>query len=728
MEQTGRERWGGRLPFVMAAIGSAVGLGNVWRFPATAFANGGGAFFIPYFVALITAGIPLMIVEYALGQRYQRGAPEALAQVNRKFRWVGWFALLVGMTITFYYVVVMAYAWHYTAASPSMAWTKPVAIRRDGQTIPADRIVLYQAYPEAGEDDDDATKERKREARERLTAVAASLPGGRRPLILSESALKEREAAEAAKPEGERKHYVKYDDNMGGYFSEKCLGGFRPGEWGALFSVDVELQTELERKTIPRELIEAFEKQKRPLSQDAKVSPDEGGAAWLIRDGARKYAIKQEAEKRDDGTNGEVLRVYDQEARAKMWQLSPKLVLWSLVTWVVMFIIIALGVKNVGRVVLITVPLPVLLLLIILIRGITLPGAGQGILYYLKPNWSMLGNSTVWIRAYGQVFFSLSLGFGILIAYASYQPRESDITNNAFITSFANCATSFIAGFAVFSVLGYLAYANNVEVSEVVARGPGLVFVTYPVALSKMPGAFWGMATGVLFFLCLLSLGIDSAFSIVEGVLTGFADRSRRVSKTLLVAILCVVGFLLGLNFCTHAGLMWLDIVDNWMSNYGLALVGLLECIAVGYFFNLRELKKFVNERSEIQLGSWFDLFVKVVTPGVLLYLLGLQVLKDIDQTYGGYDSILPHAVNVAGWGWFFLIMVLATLLGRNWKAAAFIGSALILFAAFYAVLGDVGAAAMGSVGTVLLFGGLLVCLKIALSKSARPSPPPEQS
>ena len=124
-----RERWGGRLPFIMAAVGSAVGLGNVWRFPAVAYKNGGGAFLFPYFIALITAGIPLLIVEYALGQKFQKGAPQALAAVSKKFRWVGWMAILTAAVITFYYVAVMAWAFHYSIASFDLDWTKPAAVR-----------------------------------------------------------------------------------------------------------------------------------------------------------------------------------------------------------------------------------------------------------------------------------------------------------------------------------------------------------------------------------------------------------------------------------------------------------------------------------------------------------------------------------------------------------------------------------------------------------------------
>ena len=150
MATEGRERWSSRGAFIMAAVGSAVGLGNLWRFPAIAFKNGGGAFFIPYFVALISAGIPLMIVEYAIGQKYQGGAPQALAAVTSKFRWVGWFALLVGCTITLYYIVVMAYAWHYAVASWTVAWNKPVPVYhvRDAQgegpptvlEVPSERV------------------------------------------------------------------------------------------------------------------------------------------------------------------------------------------------------------------------------------------------------------------------------------------------------------------------------------------------------------------------------------------------------------------------------------------------------------------------------------------------------------------------------------------------------------------------------------------------------------
>jgi SNF family Na+-dependent transporter len=663
MAQESRERWANRTAFLMAAIGSAVGLGNLWRFPAVAFRNGGGAFFIPYFVALISAGVPLMIVEYAIGQKFQGSAPKALAAVTSKFRWVGWFALLVGTTITLYYVVIMAYAWHYAVASWSIAWNKPAPMLKVEDkggvpretVVPPSRVRLYLGAK------DEAVKARLEEAQAGRSAKER-LP------VWTPDELAAQEAANEQKPEAERVAYVEFGSNVNDYFSEVCLGGFRPGFW------------------------------------------------------AEANAYNQGPEGARSPPSNPV------DYRSAMFHLSPNLVIGTFVTWLAIFLIIFRGVHNVGKVVMVTVPLPTILLLIVLIRGITLPGAAEGIVYYLKPNWEVLKDPAVWLAAYGQIFFSLSLGFGILIAYASYMPPESDVTNSAFITSFGNCATSFLAGLAVFSVLGYLAYVGGQQVSDVVQAGPGLVFKAYPVALSKMPMGAWAIAVlSFLFFLCLITLGIDSAFSIVEGVVAGLLDRFPRVSRATMTAVFCVAGFLGSLFFCTRSGLMWLDIVDNWASNYGLALVGLLECVAVGYFFNLRELKDYINEHSEIKVHDWFDAFIKFMTPAILTFLLARQFLTDVTHTYEGYDKILPASVTLAGWCWFLLLIFGALVLARHSKAMVGLACAAVLFVGFYAYLRAaadpteftpgqlVAPAVMGAVAATLLFGSLAACIAVAI-------------
>ena len=117
-----RERWDKRTAFILAAVGSAIGLGNVWRFPYMAYANGGGAFFIPYVIALLTTGIPLIALEYYLGDRYQKGPTEAFDNVKKGTNYIGWLALGTAAMITFYYTVVMSWAWNYMYHSVGVSW------------------------------------------------------------------------------------------------------------------------------------------------------------------------------------------------------------------------------------------------------------------------------------------------------------------------------------------------------------------------------------------------------------------------------------------------------------------------------------------------------------------------------------------------------------------------------------------------------------------------------
>ena len=306
----------------------------------------------------------------------------------------------------------------------------------------------------------------------------------------------------------------------------------------------------------------------------------------------------------------------------------------------------------------ITVPLPAILLVLILIRGITLPGAMEGLKYYLTPDFSALPNAKTWLQAYAQVFFSLSLGFGILTAYASYLPKRSDIANNAFITSFADAGFAFFAGFAVFSVLGYLAQSQGVPIGNVVKGGPGLAFVIYPTAMSLMPLA---PVVSVMFFVTLLTLGIDSAFSIVEGAVAGLRDKWH-VTQEKATLYFCVFGFLMGLIFTTGAGYYWLDIVDRWMNDYGLVVIGLLECIAIGWFYGTDKLKKYINEVSDFRIGLWWDIFIKWVTPLALGWAIVANVIKDIREPYGDYPG---WALAVGGWGVVAVIVVAAAVITR---------------------------------------------------------------
>ena len=576
-----RDRWDSRTAFIMAAIGSAVGLGNVWRFPGKVYEGGGGAFFVPYIVALITAGIPLMILEYGIGQLFQGSAPKALGRANKNYEWVGWFALCVGGVISFFYAVVMAWALVFLVES------------------------VYGAF-------------------------SGTVPWG---------------------------------DAPADYFREHVLAESRaPGE---------------------------------------------------------------------------------------RWDLHWPLVASLATIWVAVFLIIYKGVRRVGHVVLVTVPLPVLLLGVLAIRGLTLEGAIDGIEYYLNPDFSKLGDPDVWVSAYGQIFFSLSLGFGILIAYASYNRRRSDVTNNAFITSLANCATSFFAGFVVFSVLGFLAFKDGIRVENVTVPtgGGGLAFVTYPLAIAKLGeySRFWPPLVAILFFLMLLSLGIDSLFSIVEGVIAGLHDRFRVLTRGRVTAVMCGGGFLAGLLFATRAGGDWIDQFNVW-ADYGLVFVGLMECLVVGYFFRTARLEHYINEVSEIHLGGWWKLCIRLIVPLTLIFILAAALLEKMEakpasepppaKADSARPVTAPEATPADGapvadpeeqeaqeWltfaayvsvAVFFGLFVLSFLLGRRWGLLGIMGLGLVSYC-FFSIWLSRPASLAGALALMILFGGLGVCIAIAI-------------
>jgi NSS family neurotransmitter:Na+ symporter len=117
-----RDQFGSKLGFIMAAIGSAIGLGNIWRFPYVVYDNGGGAFLLPYFIAIATAGIPILILEYYLGNRYQGSAPVAYRSLSRRWEWLGWWQAAVSFLIGTYYMVIIGWVLAYFYFSFGSQW------------------------------------------------------------------------------------------------------------------------------------------------------------------------------------------------------------------------------------------------------------------------------------------------------------------------------------------------------------------------------------------------------------------------------------------------------------------------------------------------------------------------------------------------------------------------------------------------------------------------------
>ncbi|MEU4921188.1 sodium-dependent transporter [Streptomyces parvus] len=464
MTEQPREQWATRAGFLLAAIGSAVGLGNIWRFPAIAYDNGGGAFLLPYLIALLTAGIPLLIMEYAVGRKYRLSPPAALRRMARPAEAIGWWQVAISFVIATYYAVIIAWAVRYVGFSVGQQW---------------------------GDDPE------------------AFLFGD----------------------------FLRAPDTPG------FLDGFVPG------------------------------------------------------------------------------------------------VFWPLVVvWVVVLGVLAFGIRRgIERANKVFIPLLFVLFAALVIRALTLDGAATGLDALFTPDWSELGNGSVWVAAYGQIFFSLSIGFGIMVTYASYLGRRADLTGSAMVAGFANSSFEILAGIGVFATLGYLATASGVGVDEVAGAGIGLAFVAFPAVISEMPfGGFFG----ILFFSSLVIAGLSSLISIVQVVISAVQDRTGMRRRTAVLGVGGLVALVSLVLFPTESGIYLLDASDHFINQYGIALAALVGLIVIVWVLRqLPSLQANADATSAVRLGHWWRICLGVITPVVLGWMMVDSLRTEFEENYEGYST-----------------------------------------------------------------------------------------
>lgn len=249
------------------------------------------------------------------------------------------------------------------------------------------------------------------------------------------------------------------------------------------------------------------------------------------------------------------------------------------VAWIIIYLCVFKGVKSSSFVVWVTVPTPIILLIILLIRGATMSGAWEGIKLYLTGEegtdiGEILKQSQIWSDAIGQVFFSIGVCTGVMTSFGSYNPRDKPVIADSFIIALMDLMISFISGFTIFSIIGYLRYTNN-PVSDQVSSF-GLAYIALPTAAADMPGAnFWN----ILLFLTLFFLGIDSAFSLVEAVSTVIHDTpiGMKINRMIIAAVVCILGCTVSIVFVTDVGYILLDVVDHYLTTYTMILLGILQ-------------------------------------------------------------------------------------------------------------------------------------------------------
>ncbi|KAK0077863.1 hypothetical protein PV326_009741 [Microctonus aethiopoides] len=289
-----------------------------------------------------------------------------------------------------------------------------------------------------------------------------------------------------------------------------------------------------------------------------------------------------------------------------------------LIVYLICYFSLWKGISTSGKVVWFTALFPYAVLLILLVRGATLPGSAQGIKYYLSPNFSAITKAEVWVDAATQVFFSLGPGFGVLLAYASYNEYHNNVYKDALLTSVINSATSFIAGFVIFSVLGYMAHASGRSIKDVATEGPGLVFIVYPAAIATMPGSiFWAL----IFFMMLLTLGLDSSFGGSEAIITALSDEFPLIGRNreIFVACLFTLYFLVGLASCSQGGFYFFHLLDRYAAGYSMLFAVLAESIAVSWIYGTDRFCADIKDMIGFSPGLYWRVCWKFIAPIFIL-------------------------------------------------------------------------------------------------------------
>ncbi len=469
-----RDTWSSRVTFILAAIGSAVGLGNAWRFPGLAAKHGGGTFLLVYLVALFVIGIPLLMMEISIARKFRKGAIESMRGINKKCEFIGWAATSNAFVIVTYYSIV--FAW----------------------------VIMMVAY-----------------------------------------ALK---------------------------------------------------------------------------------------FAGMTGDAAAASNVFAEATKTTWDVTG--------------YSIPIPVLISAIIAWGAIYYCIRNGAQSVGKVVKYTVFLPVIFLLLMAAKGVTMDGAAEGLKMLFTPKLEALKSSGLWIDAIGQVFYSLSIMMAIMFAYGSYLDDNSNIAVDGIIIALSDAAVSILSGIVMFSTMGGVGMLDSISDS-----GIATAFIIYPSAIVNLTNVGWfNAAFGVVFYLMLVTLAIDSAFSIIEGVSASIADKfhlnPRKVTK-----VACAIAAVISLLYTTRAGLAWLDIVDHWTNMFNLILIGVLECFAIGWLFDTKKVVKEINRNTKkFKIPSfWILASIKFVAP-ISLAALFIWNMYSLFVTNGGHYGYALWAEVSAGW------------------------------------------------------------------------------
>lgn len=312
----------------------------------------------------------------------------------------------------------------------------------------------------------------------------------------------------------------------------------------------------------------------------------------------------------------------------------PAAVVFFAITFLCNMALISLGVrKGIERVNKISMPILFILGVILVVRVLTLPGIGKGLAFMWNPDFSALADPQVWLAAAGQVFFTMSLGMGIVFCYASYTKRGEDIVLSSLSADSANAFAEVILGGTIVIPLAILILGANID--ECAKLGTfGLAFQSMPLVFGKLP---LGSAFMTLWFAMLFIAGVTSAISIIQPLIS-FCEDDLKFSRKKSVGIVGLVSLVGGCFSIVGLAAGVVDELDFWGGSFLLVFLGAIEAIVFaavlcrkksGEVPGESEAFALLNEGAALKLPRFFRIVIRFVCPLALVVLLVSWILHD---------------------------------------------------------------------------------------------------
>lgn len=291
----------------------------------------------------------------------------------------------------------------------------------------------------------------------------------------------------------------------------------------------------------------------------------------------------------------------------------------TLILWAVFWAISIKDVdKGIGKLSTILIPLLFTIMIFIFIYAFTLPGFHIGVSTLLTPNWSMLLDIHVWLAAFGQTIFSLSIGQAMVYTYASYLSENTKLIDHVLIVVASNSFYEIFVALGVFSILGYMSLMSSVPINELITSGPSLIFVVFPQIFNVMGPV--GLVLAPLLFLSILFAGFTSSFALFEPLLSSIISKfnlSRKKGVTILACVACIFSLL----FATSIGSYLLELVDLFVNEFAILILIGVQSIIFGWFYGLDKVIPVLNEYSTFKVGKKWKFAIKYVLPIIIIVI-----------------------------------------------------------------------------------------------------------